>query len=469
MVPIRPAAVAGSFYPAGAGALAAAVRAHLGPGEAALDAVPKLIVVPHAGYVYSGDAAGRAYAQVALLRGRVRRVVLLGPTHRVALHGLALPAARAFETPLGRVDIDDEAVALLRGLPQVVVSERAHAQEHALEVQLPFLQTVLGSGWRLLPLAVGDATPAEVAEVVERLWGGDETLLVVSSDLSHYLHDDAARRRDRHTVERIMACADDLHGDEACGAAPLNGALRVARRHGLQPRLLDLRTSADSAWGDRDRVVGYAAIAFSPAVAGRDAASEAQADAALGQALIAAARAEIAGALGLHARPAPDHPRLHEPGACFVTLHDARGKLRGCVGHLEADRALGDDVRHNALAAAFGDHRFESLGAAEFDGIRIEVSLLGPLEPLPPAATLDEAAALLRPGVDGVLLECAGRRGTFLPQVWEKLREPRDFLLALLDKAGLPRYRWPADAKLSRYAVTAWDEGDGGGGHARPH
>jgi AmmeMemoRadiSam system protein B/AmmeMemoRadiSam system protein A len=462
MQAVRPAAVAGSFYPAAPAALAAQVRTHLEraaalarpPGRA-----PKLVVVPHAGYVFSGDAAARAFVRLAPLAGRVRRVVLLGPTHRVAVRGIALPSVQAFETPLGRVPLDRAAIDGLAGLPQVVVSDRVHAQEHALEVQLPFLQTVLGRGWSLVPLAVGHADPAAVDDVLQRLWGGDETLIVVSSDLSHELHDDEARAVDSRTVARIMAFADDLRGDEACGAAPLNGALRAARRHGLQPELLDLRTSADSPCGEPGRVVGYGALAFVAPDADAPAGTRpAEPQAALGRALLAAARAEVAATLGLPAPPVPGHARLLEPGACFVSLHDGHGRLRGCVGHLQADRALGDDVRHNALAAAFGDARFSALTAAEFPGLRFEVSLLGALQPLPAAATLDAAAALLQPGVDGVLLEAQGRRATFLPQVWEGLPEPRAFLQALLHKAGLPPDRWPDGAQLWRYAVTAWED-----------
>ncbi|MFO1325796.1 MAG: AmmeMemoRadiSam system protein B [Rubrivivax sp.] len=455
---VRNAAVAGSFYPAGAAALSAAVRAHLAtapqPGDAPL-APPKLLVVPHAGYAYSGDSAARAYARLASLKGRVRRVVLLGPSHRVSLRGLALPAAQAFETPLGRVAVDVDASARVALLPQVQVNERAHEQEHALEVQLPFLQVLLDGGWCLVPLVVGLATPTEVAEVVEALWGGDETLVVVSSDLSHYHTDGEARTLDRRTVDRLLAYADDLRGEDACGAAALNGALRVARRHGLEPELLDLRTSADSHWGDRERVVGYASIAFAPHAATAPAPAD---DAALGHALLAAARAEISGEFGFAAAPVPAHPRLKGLGATFVTLRDAAGRLRGCVGHLKADRALIDDVRHNAAAAAFGDGRFVPVSAQELGGLRIEVSLLSALEPLPPAATLDDAARLLRPGVDGVLLEHHGQRGTLLPQVWKSLPDPHAFLRALLAKAALPGDRWPIGCHLSRYTVTAWEE-----------
>jgi MEMO1 family protein len=467
MIRTRPAAVAGSFYPEDAASLRQAVAGHLGrvaAADGAPHAAPKLLVVPHAGYVYSGDVAASAYALLAPLRGRIRRVVLLGPTHRVAVQGLVAPQVDAFATPLGSVPVDAAALALIAELPQVQHSDRPHALEHSLEVQLPFLQTVLGDGFSLLPLAVGQAWPAEVDEVLERLWGGDETLIVVSSDLSHYLPYEQARRRDRATVQRMVEMAGELRGDEACGAMPLNGALRAARRHGLLPRLLDLRNSADTAGGDRSRVVGYAALAFEPpsaaaaTVTAVAAAATDEADPALGQALLATARSEIAHALGLSAPAAPDHPRLHEPGASFVTLHDAQGELRGCVGQLEARVDLGEDVRHNALAAAFGDHRFSSLDADEWPGLQIEVSVLGPLQPLPATASLDKAAALLQPGVDGVVLAWRGRRGTFLPQVWAQLPGRRQFLEALLHKAGLALDFWAPDIQLWRYRVTAFEE-----------
>jgi AmmeMemoRadiSam system protein B len=277
----RPAAVAGLFYPAEAQTLRARVaqllaaagegdmqgfmdRAENGPRSGrtppeASGRPPKLLIVPHAGYDYSGLTAAHAYAQLAPWRERYRRVVLLGPAHREPLRGLAAPASSEFLTPLGAVPVDDEALAALADLPQVVRTDRPHADEHALEVQLPFLQTMLGR-FALAPLAVGTAGADEVATVLERLWGGDETLVIISSDLSHYLPYERARERDFATVQRILAL-DPVGVDDACGAYPINGALQIARRRALVPRLLDLRNSGDTA-GDRWRVVGYASIAF---------------------------------------------------------------------------------------------------------------------------------------------------------------------------------------------------------------
>jgi len=257
----RPPAVAGLFYPDSPAELAGGVRALLAATHAREGGPhPKALIVPHAGYVYSGPVAASGYARLAPMAGRIRRVVLLGPVHRVPVRGLALPQARAFATPLGEVMLDTEAMAALADLPQVTVSAAAHAREHSLEVHLPFLQTVLGE-FRLLPLVVGDAGREEVAEVLARVWGGPETLIVISSDLSHFLPYEAARRTDNETVRHILDLHADIDHGEACGATPVNGLLAFAGRRALTAELLDLRNSGDTA-GDRSRVVGYAAIAF---------------------------------------------------------------------------------------------------------------------------------------------------------------------------------------------------------------
>ena len=257
---VRPAAVAGSFYPDAPARLAAQVRAFLAGAANPKGAPPKAVIVPHAGYVYSGPVAAAAYARLAPLRGIVTRVVLLGPTHRVPVRGLAVPRARAFATPLGEIALDAAAIQHASALIQVVVDDGAHAAEHALEVQLPFLQSVLGP-FVLVPLAVGYATPDDVAAVLDALWGGPETLIVVSSDLSHYHEYAEARRIDRETADAVLALSPNLDHDQACGATPINGLLLCARRRGLEPALLDLRNSGDTA-GDRMRVVGYASFAF---------------------------------------------------------------------------------------------------------------------------------------------------------------------------------------------------------------
>ncbi|MCA0435768.1 MAG: AmmeMemoRadiSam system protein B [Actinobacteria bacterium] len=270
MTAARPPAVAGTFYPGNARQLAAMLSELLAPARAALARdpmpAPKAVVAPHAGYVYSGSTAALAYARVESARDVVRRVVLLGPCHRLAVHGLALPGTDAFDTPLGRIPVDPAAVATIAALPQVTTSIDAHAAEHSLEVHLPFLQTVLDR-FTLLPLAVGRATPEEVAEVVDALWGGPETLIVASSDLSHYLPYQRARTVDQDSIAQLLAGKAPLDHQQACGATPVNGVMLAARRRGLEPRLLGACNSGDTA-GDRDRVVGYASFALAPELAG---------------------------------------------------------------------------------------------------------------------------------------------------------------------------------------------------------
>ena len=262
MTTVRSPAVAGLFYPDEPVQLAHDVQRLLDEARPH-EMIPKALIVPHAGYIYSGPVAATAYAALRSSSERIRRVVLLGPTHRIAVRGLALPGADAFDSPLGRIMLDTEAMRIASQLPQVTLSAQAHALEHSLEVQLPFLQSVLVD-FTLLPLAVGMATPEEVAEVLENLWGGDETLIVVSSDLSHFLPYATAQRVDNESVRSILELRQPLTHEQACGGTPINGLIIAARHHHLAPHLLDLRNSGDTA-GTRDQVVGYCAFAFTPA------------------------------------------------------------------------------------------------------------------------------------------------------------------------------------------------------------
>ncbi|MGB2833525.1 MAG: AmmeMemoRadiSam system protein B [Methylotenera sp.] len=258
---VREPAVAGTFYSGNKQVLVSDIKALMNavnPAERQVS--PKAMIVPHAGYIYSGQTAAIAYARLTPARHTIKRVVLLGPVHRVPVRGLALPDVDAFATPLGTVEVDHSAIASIAHLNQVVVSAPAHAQEHSLEVQLPFLQTVL-EDFKLVPLAVGDATPAEVAEVLDTLWGGPETLVVVSSDLSHFLPYELAQTVDKTTVQNILNLNNTITHQQACGGTPVNGLTLSAKRHHLKPTLLDLCNSGDTG-GDKHRVVGYASLIF---------------------------------------------------------------------------------------------------------------------------------------------------------------------------------------------------------------
>jgi len=259
---VRLAAVAGAFYPRSPQALRDALTAAFADAKAPPPGapVPKALVVPHAGYVYSGAVAATAYLRLAPARDRITRVVLLGPNHRVPLAGMAVSSADAFATPFGPVTVDDEARRLALALPGVAVDDDAHALEHSLEVQLPFLQTVL-DGAAVLPVVVGQCPTADVVALLDALWGGPETVVVVSTDLSHYHRYADAVALDRRTVAAVAALEPEGVGDhDACGAYPLRGLLATARRRGLAADVLDVRNSGDTA-GDRERVVGYGAVA----------------------------------------------------------------------------------------------------------------------------------------------------------------------------------------------------------------
>jgi AmmeMemoRadiSam system protein B len=259
---VRPAAVAGAFYPGNPGVLAADLADYLGSDNSpALR--PKALIVPHAGYIYSGPIAGTGCALLRPLAKTIRRVLMFGPAHREWVRGLAAPSSRAFATPLGQVPVDTAAVAAASLLPQVEIDDLAHRQEHCLEVQLPMLQTVLDD-FSIVPFVVGGATGSQVAEVMDLLWGGDETLVLVSSDLSHYLPYDVARQMDRATADNVVQGHPLSRHEQACGATPINGLIEMARRRHLAATLLDLRNSGDTA-GDKARVVGYGAFAFTEA------------------------------------------------------------------------------------------------------------------------------------------------------------------------------------------------------------
>jgi AmmeMemoRadiSam system protein B/AmmeMemoRadiSam system protein A len=423
MSSVRPAAVAGLFYPGHQVELARDILGMLEQTREAplVPGFPKALIVPHAGYIYSGAVAAHAFALLRPAAGIVKRVVVLGPCHRVAVRGLALPGAAGFETPLGTIPVDEEAVRAIADLPQVVSFPATHAREHSLEVQLPFLQQVLRE-FKLLPLVVGSATAEEVAAVVERLWGGPETLFVISSDLSHYRGYEAAREIDGRTVQAILDFRTDIDHEQACGATPVTGFLLAAKRRGMRIELLDARNSGDTA-GGRDRVVGYASFA-------------------LGNGQVAI----------------PEEPWLREKRATFVTLNQD-GKLRGCIGSLQPTRALGEDVVANAANAALADRRFPPLKPDELAAIEMEVSLLS-APTLVQFADATELVAQLRPGTDGVILAADGKRGTYLPQVWGDIPDPVQFLASLRQKAGIPADTRLTRCQVWRYQVRKWRESD---------
>lgn len=260
---IRPPAVAGMFYPDNADDLTKTVSGLLNRAVQDKQAgTPKALIVPHAGYIYSGPIAASAYVQLIDAKHTIHQVVLLGPSHRVSFRGLAVPQVKQFATPLGNVTIDQAGIQTSLVLPFVIQSDEAHALEHSLEVHLPFLQTLLVDDFTLIPIVVGDATAEQVSQVIEQFWEDTHTLIVISSDLSHYHAYAKAKKMDTftsHAIEQLQP--EKISYDHACGRIPILGLLNLARQKHLKVKTLDLRNSGDTA-GDKSRVVGYGAYGF---------------------------------------------------------------------------------------------------------------------------------------------------------------------------------------------------------------
>ena len=441
MTTVREPAVAGTFYPNDAATLSALISTYL-EGDAGLDC-PKAIIAPHAGYIYSGAIAGEVYRKLASAHGRIKRVVLLGPSHRVAFKGMAVPLSTSFRTPLGDIPIDSESIQQIVGGASVVFLDEAHREEHSLEVHLPFLQHVLDD-FTLVPIVVGDASKEAVATVLEKLWGGDETLIVISSDLSHFEAYNTANSIDANTSRKIMALDATLKGDEACGCRPVNGLLHYIKTHHIKTHRLAIKTvnvknSGDTA-GNKGRVVGYGAWHVTEeAKQNIDTWTLADKQTLL-QLAREAIRSPLEGGKNFNTDLNLFPERLKKERATFVTLNMA-GKLRGCIGSLQAHRPLVLDVAKNAQAAAYEDPRFSGLSHEEYQQIDIHISILSQPESLP-ASSLEDLAGKLRPGMDGLIIKEGSRQATYLPSVWQQIRDPRQFITELRAKAGLDSQDW---------------------------
>ena len=450
-VEIREPAWAGSFYPADPNVLAASIDSLR---EQAARTAPELpdpahlraLVMPHAGYIYSGLTA--AHAGLVVTRGEFSKVILLGPDHRVGFSNGAISPASFYRTPLGLVKLQLAARELLRQeklFRSVPASDRT---EHSLEVVLPFLQRFLGN-FELLPVVLGSTAPGAMADALAPLMDR-QTLLVVSSDLSHYLPYDEAVAADRRTIDQLLsldAAGLATGSNRACGREALLTLLELAKRYRWRPLLLHYANSGD-ATGERDRVVGYATLAFYEMEKKMGTGKSDEIGTAQGQYLVQLARQTI----GERLRQPVDRqqaellaealraPAFQEKRGVFVTLHE-HGQLRGCIGSLSAYRSIVDGVRENAINAAFNDYRFGPVTAEELADLEIEVSILTEPQPLAYDGA-EQLLARLRPGVDGVIIRRGGASATFLPQVWEQLPEPADFLGHLCRKAGLSPEEW---------------------------
>ncbi|HWC64072.1 MAG TPA: AmmeMemoRadiSam system protein B [Rhizomicrobium sp.] len=448
------AGVAGLFYPADPGELAGGVDASLAKA-APQSFAPKAVIAPHAGHIYSGDIAGTAYRLLAKRKGDIKRVVLFGPNHRAPVRGMALSPADAWQTPLGPLRVDGALRDALARRPGVSVAAEPFVREHSLEVHLPFIHRALG-GVEILPVLVGQSPAGQVCELLETLWGGPETAIVVSSDLSHFHDYDTCRTKDAETAAGIERLQDEVcRTDRACGHFAIAGLLDQARRRDLRVTALDVRNSGDThGRNHRERVVGYGAFAFEYAHAARLEAGERQV--LIGLARDVVRQSAMNGGKEPEIRLGQLPPALLAQRATFVTLKIG-GQLRGCVGSLVPHRPLVADVAANAWKSGFADRRFAPLSAEELEGLDFSVSILSTPRRI---ACSNEAALLaaLKPDIDGLIIRDGGHQALFLPSVWESLDDPRSFLMHLKRKAGLPPDHWSPGFEAWRFTTESFGD-----------
>jgi hypothetical protein len=470
---VREPAVAGLFYPKDPAALSQMIDAFLAAAKTTpLDGELRALVCPHAGYPYSGPVAAYAYR---LLAGReYSTVVVMGPSHYAALRGASVTNADVFRTPFGDVPISSKARALAQTPPFALeprcrvqrpdwwlqssrdppANDTADTWEHSVEVEIPFLQKTL-NGFQLVPIVMGDLDTRKAAQVLGSIID-DRTLIVASSDLSHYYPYARAQELDQRCVKAICDLdLDAMESQEACGRIPILTLMQLARERGWQTRLLDCRNSGDTA-GDKSRVVGYAAIAFYASRA------EKLADADRHYLLDLARRSvRESVATGRLPEVAPDGlaARFTESKGCFVTLTE-RGELRGCIGYIFAQGPLYQAVMENARNAALHDPRFPPVLPREIDRLEIEISVLTAPQPLI-FASPEDLLQKLKPHQDGVVLRMGGRSATYLPQVWDQLPDKVDFLNHLAEKAGCASDAWRGpDTSVFIYHVEAFKESE---------
>jgi hypothetical protein len=448
------------FYPAEPDALNALImdvrkRARPDGGVA-----PKVVVAPHAGLVYSGAVAATAFGVWARRAEPPRRVVIVGPAHRVAFSGVAIHPAAKWRTPLGEAPVAPVAHAELAQAPSVVVDPRPFVGEHSLEMHLIMLQAMLPAPFEIVPILVGDADPLHVAEALRRVWGGPETVVAVSSDLSHFLDRGRAESIDSDTARRIETLdAAALDGRRACGFLAVKAALEIAAERDMRASGLHLATSADVG-ADASRVVGYGAFALEYAASARLA--EADRERLLSACMTALGTAARTGVKAPAMSLKGASPTLSAWRATFVTLTENE-RPRGCIGSLEPCRPLIEDALGNTAQAAFADPRFPALKESELTGLRLDVSILSHPRPIP-AESESELAGALEPDRDGLILSAGRRCALFLPTVWRHVPDARAFVRHLMAKAGFAPNRWPERLQARRFRVESfgapWRRGD---------
>ena len=457
----REPVVAGLFYPADKFLLDKDLESYLSH-SAPLDKFPiqpKILIVPHAGYDYSGSVAAKAYLTLTPFAANIKNVILVGPSHQVSFNGAAISGADTFSTPLGKVAINQTLVKNLLQYPFIKINDKAHAAEHSLEVQLPFLQKVLPN-FQIVPMVYGQISPDDLASALEPLLRSPDTLIVFSADLSHYYDAETASQIDNVTAAQIQSKRSDVAPVQSCGATGINAALELAQTLKLTPEMLDLLNSG-SVSGDLSKVVGYGAWRFGPADDEADEDTSISGDlksledfaSVHGTSLFKIAQISLEEALMYGKKYSPSRRdydnTLFNKGASFVTLTE-NGQLRGCIGSVFGRQSVAKDVADNTYAAALEDKRFNPLTAQDLPNLKISISLLTGYERI---RYQDEADLLrqIEAGKDGIVLRSGDRQALFLPSVWKELPDKQEFLNNLKLKAGMTPSYWSNKIKVYRF------------------
>ena len=459
----RDPAVAGFFYALDPQTLKSEIHSYLQTEWRPFRGLPKILIVPHAGYQYSGSAAAKAYRPLEDFAEKIETVILLGPSHQMAINEAALSSADYFNTPLGKIPLDKKKVEQLALKSGFSINNAAHKKEHSLEVQLPFLQTVI-KNFKIVPIVYGvDTNPQEIAQALKPMLEDAQTILVVSADLSHYYSYETAQKIDKKTAQKIINGKANINHHESCGANGINTALILAQMMYLHPQTLSLINSGDTS-GEKEKVVGYGAWAFEKTSNKLDEEQKSLADyvAAYKEKLLKIARLSIEKAVMQGQTYVPNRDdyddALFDRGASFVTLEKNKN-LRGCIGSVLPRRAIALDIAENAYAAALEDTRFQPVSENELKQIKITISLLTGLEEIK-YQDEEDLLSQIKPYKDGLVILDGHRQGLFLPSVWEQLPDKKEFLNNLKLKVGMSPSYWSNAIKVYRFTTVEIKENE---------
>ncbi len=456
---VRKASAEGIFYPSDREVLNSEVKRLLFNAPLLETLNPKALIAPHAGYPCSGQIAANAYKNWMNQKDEIERIVLIGPSHFVALRNIAIPSFEVFKTPFGEVPIDNEIISTILDLPKVLINNKPHLKEYSLEVHIPFLQTLIGN-FKLVPILAGGVSGDEVATVLESLWGNESTRFLVSTDLSHFHNYEKAKQIDLKTAQAIEAMNPiEISESQACGHIPLKGMLLAAKRKGLSIKRIELKNSGDTI-SKKDKVVGYGSWAiFSKEEYPK---KNSYGDHRIlikkdGFKLLEIALKALS--LSIYKRKLPkinitSFPQsLRQDCATFITI-TSNGNLRGCIGTVKAHQPLIADIIENTYKAANKDPRFPPITKQEVSKLEITISLLSPLKEM---SFTDENDFLnqLRPKIDGLVIADQGKSALFLPQVWETYSVKDEFLMKLKQKAGLPLNHWSETMQAWHFEIVS--------------